>query len=51
MKSVGSDVSQLLVQPTMGLKREARSVANAFKTSFDVWFDESLSRTKHYFNE
>lgn len=42
VKSVGSVVSQLRVQPTVGLYRKARSFANAFTASIAVWLDESL---------
>lgn len=36
VKSVGSSVSQLLVHPTVGLKRAAKSVAKAFTASIAV---------------
>lgn len=42
VKSVGSDVSQLRVHPTVGLNRAARSLAKALTPSIAVWFVESL---------
>lgn len=46
VKSVGSDVSQLRVQPTTGLNLAARSAANRLMACIAVSFCESLRETE-----
>lgn len=46
-KSSGFDVSQLLVQPTIGLNRAARSAANWFTAVMAVWLFGFLHYAKY----